>query len=41
MSVPIVAKIDKEWLELMKQARKLGLSVEDVKQFLEKKKSPF
>ncbi|MFD2639079.1 anti-repressor SinI family protein [Piscibacillus salipiscarius] len=30
--------LDREWVELLKEARELGLCLEDVKQFIEQKR---
>ncbi|ADU28814.1 anti-repressor SinI family protein [Evansella cellulosilytica] len=30
--------LDKEWIQLMKEAKQMGLSPSDIKQFLNKKK---
>ncbi|ASF40788.1 DNA-binding anti-repressor SinI [Halobacillus halophilus] len=35
MTGKITAQMDIEWLELIRQAKKLGLTVEDIKRFLE------
>ncbi|WP_089752220.1 DNA-binding anti-repressor SinI [Halobacillus alkaliphilus] len=38
MTGQITAQMDKDWLELIMQAKKMGLTLEEIKRFLEQKK---
>ncbi|MEH7095823.1 anti-repressor SinI family protein [Neobacillus vireti] len=40
MAVLTAEETDKEWLDLIVEAKKLGLSIEEIKEFLEKPVKP-